>query len=344
MTGAVVVGVSLSSAFAFAVSTSLKHASAGDVPDAQNLDPRRLGRFIQATLAHRLWLGGVGADVIGLSLQVIALHLGALSVVQPLMLSGLVFALLLRQRFEHNITHREIGWAVALVAILAAFVTLAGTGAQHSGAGDVDRMPAVVSAVVGLVLAAVCVGLGRASQHGGRSAALLGVATGAVYAADAALLKAVSDRAQGGVLEVAESWQLYVVIVLGACGLLLNQLAFQAGPLTASLPAIATVDPLLSIVVGVAVYDEHIRRGPLAGIGLVMLLTLMGVTVIQLARAEHAPALTKDLGGDRRGVVEFRPGEMDDQHHDAGAEDRTHGAGTGREAPTYMVHAQPIGE
>jgi hypothetical protein len=52
---------------------------------------------------------------------------------------------------------------------------------------------------------------------------------------------------------VLGSWQLYIVIALGIGGLLLNQLAFQAGPIAASLPATATIDPLLSIVVGVLV-------------------------------------------------------------------------------------------
>ncbi len=77
------IGASLASAFAFAMSSSLKHVSAGQVPDAQDLGARSLGRFIRATLAHPLWLGGIGADVVGLSLQVLTLHLGALVVVQP---------------------------------------------------------------------------------------------------------------------------------------------------------------------------------------------------------------------------------------------------------------------
>jgi hypothetical protein len=68
--GWLVIGVSLASAFAFAVSSSLKHLSAGQVPDAQDLGARSLGRFIRATLAHPLWQGGIGADVLGLSLQV----------------------------------------------------------------------------------------------------------------------------------------------------------------------------------------------------------------------------------------------------------------------------------
>jgi hypothetical protein len=290
MGGWVVIAVSLSAAFAFAVSTSLKHVSAGQVPDAQDLHPRKLGRFIRATLAHPLWLGGIVADLVGLCLQITALHIGALSVVQPLMLSGLLFALVLRQRFEHNITRREIGWAIALTLTLGAFLMLADYGQLPSAHEAPDRAPAFAAGATGLALALACIALGRRTRSGGRAAALLGVATGAIYAADAALLKAITDLAHHGVAAVLTSWQLYTVLVLGASGLLLNQLAFQAGPLTASLPAIATVDPLLSITVGVAVFDEQIRRGPGAGGGLIILLILLGIAVIQLARAEAAPA------------------------------------------------------
>ncbi len=88
------------------------------------------------------------------------------------------------------------------------------------------------------------------------------------------------------------SWQLYAAVALGAAGLLLNQLAFQAGPLAASLPATATVDPLASIAVGVAVYDEHIPRVDDAGAALVALLLVLGVAVIQLVRS--APAVPAD--------------------------------------------------
>ena len=41
---------------------------------------------------------------------------------------------------------------------------------------------------------------------------------------------------------------------------------------------------VLSIVVGVTVYDEHINGGPAAGTALALLLLVMGTAVIQLAR------------------------------------------------------------
>ena len=102
--GWAVIALSLASSTAFAISSSLKHVSAGQVPDAQDLQARKLLRFIRSTLAHPLWLGGIAADLVGLVLQIAALHLGALAVVQPLLITGLLFALVVRARHEHQIS------------------------------------------------------------------------------------------------------------------------------------------------------------------------------------------------------------------------------------------------
>ena len=97
------------------------------------------------------------------------------------------------------------------------------------------------------------------------------------------------DVAVQGPRALLTSWQLYTVLVIGVLGLLLNQLAFQAGPLTASLPAIATVNPLASITIGVLVYDETVRHSLEASVGLGLLLLLLGTAVIQLTRSGDNP-------------------------------------------------------
>lgn len=291
----IVVALGLGAAFSFALSSSLKHVSAGHHPDAQSMTPGKLRSFVSAMLSHPLWLGGIGCDLVGLTLQIFALHLGRLTVVQPLLVSGLLFALVLRQFHEHHqITRRQMGWAIVLCLALVGFIVLALSGSQPHRQETADRWPAAVVGACGLVLAAVCVELGRRQRHGGRSAALLGVAVGTIYAALAALLKAVTDIFTRSPLDVFTSWQLYVVLIVGALGLLLNQLAFQAGPLTASLPATATVDPLLSVVVGVVVYDERIRSGPGGGVVLALLVILLGAAVIQLART---PEVAEEAAG-----------------------------------------------
>jgi drug/metabolite transporter (DMT)-like permease len=284
-----VVGLSLGSALSFAVSTNLKHSSAGEMPEVPQIRAGALGRFVAAALHHRLWLAGTVTDLIGLSLQVLALHFGDLAVVQPLLVSGLLFALLLRRRQGRRVTGHEVRWALVLTGCLIAFLFLAGTQPSGPNPNGPDRLPAAVAAGVGVLLALACVWLAHRRKPAADAAALMGVAVGVVYAASAALLKALTDRAVHGPWALLTSWQLYTVVAVGAVGLLLNQLAFQAGPLTASLPAIATVDPLLSIVVGVLVYDEHLHRGPMSGAGLVVLMLLLGGSVIELGKVDMAP-------------------------------------------------------
>lgn len=291
-----VVVLSLGSALAFAVSTNLKHSSAAQVPDVSLLRVGAVARFVAATLSHRLWLAGIVTDAIGLSLQVLALHLGALAVVQPLLISGLLFSLLLRRRQGRPVTGAEVRWALVLTGCLIGFLSLAGTDPGAGGDGP-DRLPAVMAALAGIGLALTCLVLAHRRRPAADAAALIGVAVGIVYAATAALLKGLTDRAVHGPLVALTSWQLYTVVVVGAMGLFLSQLAFQAGPLTASLPAIATVDPLLSIAVGVLVYDEHINRGPWSGLGLVLLFALLGVAVIQLGKVDADKSARERISG-----------------------------------------------
>jgi drug/metabolite transporter (DMT)-like permease len=282
-----VTALALGAALAYAASSSLKHVSAGRVPDARAPHRRSLARFVRATLAHPLWLGGIACDAVGLGLQAAALHLGALAIVQPLLTTGLLFALVARRVHDHSqVSPVQLLWAVLFCAALGGFVWLAAGGDATREAAD--RLPAVIAGVIGAVLAAACVEAGRRQKTTGRGAALLGVAVGVIYAGTAALIKAVTDIGVAHPLRVLISWQLYLALAAGAAGLLLSQLAFQAAPLTASLPASASVDPLLSIVIGVAVYDEHIRRGPGAGTVLFALLLVLGVAVVQLAREPDA--------------------------------------------------------
>jgi len=290
----VVVVTSVAAAAAFATSSTLKHVSAGRIPHEPRTTAGSVRRLAAATVRHPFWLAGIAADVVALALQVTALRLGPLAVVQPLLVSGLLFALILRQLTTRRLRPAEIGWAAVLVASLTAFLLLSGTKASTGPPEPVDRVSALLVALTGLGLAAGCVVIGRRGAGADRSAALLGVAVGTIYAATAALIKALTSLAAHGPATLLLSWQLPVLIILGAAGLVLNQLAFQAGPLSASLPAVSAVDPLASIVIGVIVYEEAIRPGILAGVGSVLLLGVLSAAVIALARGgvQHAPAST----------------------------------------------------
>ena len=88
-----VVAASLASTVFFAVSTVLKHHSATRLPATRGNSAVRAGRFVTSTLRSPWWLGGMAADGGGLTLQAYALHIGAVSVVQPLLVTALLTSL-----------------------------------------------------------------------------------------------------------------------------------------------------------------------------------------------------------------------------------------------------------
>ncbi len=111
--------VALSSAAFFAAGSSLQHRSAGSAPKASK-------RAMVRTLLRRPgWLVGAGLSATAFALHAVALKLGDLSLVQPVILSGIVFTVFARSAIERRLPSRgEIGWVGLTWAGLALFVTV----------------------------------------------------------------------------------------------------------------------------------------------------------------------------------------------------------------------------
>jgi hypothetical protein len=153
----------------------------------------------------------------------------------------------------------------------------------------------VLFAVAGVVIA----GLVLAARTGDsrRRAGCLAAAAAINYGVTAALTKAVAHLLDGGVTEVVESWELYVLIGAGLLGMLMAQSAFQAGSLDASLPVLTVVDPVASILIGAFLFGEGVRSGPVAttveAIGLILMcvgvFTLSQADAVRAVHEEHPP-------------------------------------------------------
>jgi hypothetical protein len=183
---------------------------------------------------------------------------------------------------------------------LAAFVVVGSPEGDRSIASASAWITAgalVGVATVALVALAV-------TSIGPRRALYLGVATGTVYGFTAVLTKATVDLLEHGGVEVLGHWQLYVLLAVSVVGLILNQSAFQAGHVAASLPAIAIVNPVLSSTFAVSMFGEHLEAsGPLAvTVTVVSIVAMVGGTVA-LARS---PLVTHEEAGERSGGVGAR--------------------------------------
>lgn len=266
----------------FAASTALLHRSAGIV--AKVTAGKGTGRFVASTSVHPVWLAGMVGQLAGFGLHAVALHDGPLTLVQPLMVTEVVFALPLRQLLEaRRPRRRELCWASLLCFGLAGFLVAAtpSQGSPHTP----DPLPSALT--VGLVGAgmALCAYLGRSAQ-GSWPAAVLGVGAGLGFAGTAGALKQVTVELSHGFGSIFTSWPVYALAAAGAAGMLLTELAFKAGPLSTSLPAMSTVDTVVSLVIGVAVFDEPFRVSALALFGEVTGLVVVVVGLAGLTAGE----------------------------------------------------------
>lgn len=243
----------------------------------------------RATVAQLPWLAALAVQGMGFLLHALALRSAQLTVVQPLLVCAVLFALPLNRLFrQERITSREISWALVLVVGLAGFLVI-GTPSTPSPAQPVDIGPAIGFGVTGVAAVVVCTVISRRTDtERSLGAAILGIAAGILYAGQAALLKASVTIASHGIDALLTAWQPYALIVAGLTAILFTQMAFRRGPLSASLPLVATINPVLGIVIGSAVYDENIRDSASALAAEVVFLVLLTAATLMLTRSEYS--------------------------------------------------------
>jgi drug/metabolite transporter (DMT)-like permease len=236
-----------------------------------------------------VWLAGIAADGLGFVAQATALGIGRLAVVQPLLVASVVFALPLGARFSgQRIRRIDIGAAALVVGALGAFLLIA------EPSGGSDDAPLGEWLVVGAACALVCVPLVLLGRVGSppRRAAMLGTATGVLFALSAALTKVVVDQLGEGVFEIFLSWHLYALVAVGYASMTLNQLALNTGSLAPAVATSLSFDPITSVILGVTLLNESLRTTALEGVGVVLALAaaLVGMAILARSQVQAAPA------------------------------------------------------
>lgn len=250
----VAVLAALAAGACFALAGVLQQRAAVRLPDHDALSFRLL-----RTLARRpMWRAGIALAFAAYGFQALALAFGPLSLVQPLIISELLFAIPLSARLRRRpLGARE--WTGTL-AVTAGLATALAAARPHGGdpvvpLGSWLITLASVGALVALTLA-VCTRV-----TGPARASLLGLAGGLVMGTQSMLLAATVDTMARDVVALFAAWQTYLLVGASIAGLLLIQSAFQAGPLAASMPVIDATEPLVAVTVGVAVFGETLRTG-----------------------------------------------------------------------------------
>lgn len=286
---ALAVVVALISALLFAVGSVLQQRAATDVPDEDALGVGLVTRLVR----RPIWLAGTAGDTLGYVAQAIALGLGSLVLVQPLLATSLLFALPLGAWWAGRRLRRSDGvWALVLTAALGVFLV---AGNPTAGVDIAPLDDWLVAAAILLPLTVGCMVV-AVRTHGSTRAVALASATGILYGVAAALTKSTMSLLDDGVVGIVTSWEPWALVVVAVAGTYLQQSSYQAGSLAQALPAAAVLEPVVAVALGLGIMQETIQANGAEWILIGLCAGAMVVATGALARSQ-AEADTGGEGG-----------------------------------------------
>lgn len=283
--------LALAAALVAATAAVLQRVALESAPD----DAAMKLRLMTHALRHATWIAGFALLLAQFGLQASALRFGPLSVVQPVLTTELLFLVgILAFWFRRALSWREWAAVGAVVAGLAGFFAIA---APARGVGSPSRGAWIIAT---LATVAVTSGFIAAARRGPRwwRAVAFGVGGAVLFAYNAALTKALTTLITQGWGHVFVSWVPYALAVTGLGSLFLLQNALHAGPITAARAASVIVNPLVSILLGVTMFAEHLRSGALAVPGEIAALAVLcsGAVALTLSPLVAGATSTGEAG------------------------------------------------
>ncbi len=275
----------VAAALVFGIASVADQRSTKRVRQRKALSPRIFVDLVR----QPLWVASVGGTLIGFALQVVALRLGPLALVEPLLICDLIFAVLIASYLRKLFDRVLVAGVVAAAAGVAGFLIIASPASGRSSVGFIVVLP------LGAGFAAAVVGCIVVAQRSQRLRPLaLALACGICYGLSAFLVKLVVSNVSGGLPAILTNWPIYALAVVGPLGFLLNENAFQKGTLIAPVLAIITVcDPVISIALAAIWLNEKLSGSPagIAGEVISLIVMVIGVVVV----AHRAPRLAPQV-------------------------------------------------
>ena len=215
--------------------------------------------LLMALVHQRRWLGGIGVTILAFGIQATALAFGPLALVQPLVATEVLFALpMIAHKNRLRLRRKGIIGGLSVASGMAIFVAVAPPTGGVSTPGLAAWAPALVG-ITALTVLSASVGL---RSRGTARVIWLAAATAVIYA----LVNAATKSSVGLLMTrgpgLLATWEPYTLIAAGILSGLFGQSAFNAGPLSVSLPVIDTVEPVSSVILGAAVFGERLARSP----------------------------------------------------------------------------------
>lgn len=285
-------------AVAFAVGTAicfytgiyLNKKAVADLPSV-GLKSEKKGVF-KAFLTNRLMQRAVMTSIVGAGLYVVAISMAPVSVVQPIVGSGVV---LLAYLAIKNLGEKPRRMDFVAIGMNILGVIFIGVSLSEGLPRDIEHNPALfwicVAAVVSL---AVLVQVFMRGRTGSRQAAGLGVSVGLMYGIGAVFARLMivdwgNQWSSKGVLALFSSVYLLGWLFSFVPAFIMVQAAYQRGMAVVVVPIFAGLAQLVPIVVGTVALNEPLPDNPvLIAARIIAFALILSGTVILSRRAEEA--------------------------------------------------------
>jgi drug/metabolite transporter (DMT)-like permease len=275
--------LALVAAFLFALGLVLQEKAAATLP------AEAVGKGFLVRLARQpVWLLGLAAQGLGFVAQAIALGIGRMVIVQPLLVASIVFALPLGRLLEGRRIRREEWLGAALVTAGLGALLLVSKPAQGSDDASLLSWAVIGGATLGLAVALFALARGRAPAM---RAGLLGAAGGILFGLAAALTKTTVSLLDDGLGAVFGDWHVYALAGISIAAFWLEQAALQTGALAAAVATTMAFDPLSSLVFGIVLFDEALHESAVGYVlsAIALATALAGLVLLARAKGEEKP-------------------------------------------------------
>jgi drug/metabolite transporter (DMT)-like permease len=253
-------------------SIALQALEAREISDEHSLRVSLIGRLVR----NRRWLGATALGLIGWPLEIVALLLAPLTVVQPCLASGLILLLWLgASRLGEAPGWRE---ALAVAAIVAGVAGVALAAPERTTDHAGTEAIALSLGLVAIPIAAPYALRGRAAAAG----TLAVLSAGCGYAWTAIASKLLTDELADGAILVAVAW-LATAAASEGLALLSEMSALQRRPATHVAPTMFAVQIIVPVLLAPLIFGESWADTPLGGVALVASMAVAVAGTVLLA-------------------------------------------------------------
>jgi len=276
------IGAAVGASTLYSLGIALQAMDAKEAPRDEHLRLALAFSLIKRTR----WLLGTGLSILGWPLQLVALLLAPLVLVQPALAAGLVVLLFLAQRMlgEHAGRYEYVAIGAIVIGVLGAGLTAPPRSTTHTS-------EELLIAVVLTGLAAVSLlpyllrALGRRSP-----AAITMIGAGFAFGWGGVATKLAADDLAQGHLVSSAAWAL-ATAAASAVGLLSEASALQSRPAIQVAPVVFVTQTVVPVVLAPLLLGEHFSATPLGGVPLGISLALLVAGAGLLARSPLLVAL-----------------------------------------------------